>query len=41
MSDEQLDAAIALIQRREPVCSDAEAKWTDDIDAVELELPDS
>jgi hypothetical protein len=41
MSDEELDAAVALIQRREPVCSDAEAKWTGDIDAVELELPDS
>jgi hypothetical protein len=41
MTDEQLDAAIALIQRRESVCSDAEAKWSDDIDAVELELPAS
>ena len=41
MTDEQLDAALALMQRRGPVCSDAEAKWTDDIDAVELELPDS
>jgi hypothetical protein len=40
MSDEQLDAAIALIQRRQPVCSDAEAEWTGDIDAVELELHD-
>jgi hypothetical protein len=41
MSDEQLDAAIALIQRRQPVCSDAEAEWTGDTDAVELELHDS
>ena len=41
MTDEQLDAAIALIQRRQPVCSDAEVKWTGDIDAVELELPDN
>jgi hypothetical protein len=40
MSDEQLDAAIALIQRRQPVCSDAEVKWSGDIDAVELELHD-
>jgi hypothetical protein len=38
MSDEQLDAAIALIQRRQPVCSDAEVKWSDDIDAVELRV---
>src|SRR5947199_7283690 len=41
MTDEQLDAALALIQRRQPVCSEAEVKWTDDIDAVELELPAS
>jgi hypothetical protein len=41
MTDEQLDAAIALIQRRQPVCSDAEVKWSDDIDAVELEIPAS
>jgi hypothetical protein len=40
MTDEQLDAAIALIRRRQPVCSDAEVKWTDDLEAVELELPD-
>jgi hypothetical protein len=38
MSDEQLDAAIALIQRRQPVCSEAEVMWTDDTDAAELEL---
>jgi hypothetical protein len=40
MTDEQLDAALALIQRRESV-AEAEVKWADDIDAVELELPAS
>ena len=40
MSDEELDAAIAQIQRRQPV-GEAEVKWADDIDAVELELPAS
>jgi hypothetical protein len=38
MTDGQLDAAIALIERRQPVCSDAEVKWTGDMEAAELEL---
>src|SRR5438552_14198656 len=38
MTDEQLDAALALIQRRESICSGADVKWTGDNDAVELEL---
>jgi hypothetical protein len=29
MTDEQLDAALALI-RRQPVCSDAVVKWTEE-----------
>src|SRR5436190_667264 len=37
MSDEQLDAAIALIEQRESV-AEAEVKWAEDIGAVELEL---